>query len=168
MGCHILCLIQANWISLSKRLILFCCINFVWHFSDRTWHSLKERFRKRIMPRLHTYIQFGLSEASLQKFVHRISIKQEGTVIHKQIHQSLIYPNVSYPDCSMSLLWKSDRKPSIYICLYLLIDVQETEDSKCDKCCLTLPLSLHSSISLLAYPSSCLLPPLTNEFSVPY
>ncbi|KAK4324359.1 hypothetical protein Pmani_004986 [Petrolisthes manimaculis] len=46
-------------------------------FNHRTWHSLKERFRKRIMSRLHTYLQFGLEQESLDKFIKRINIKPE-------------------------------------------------------------------------------------------
>ncbi|XP_071544136.1 uncharacterized protein [Panulirus ornatus] len=32
----------------------------------RSWHSMKERYRKRIIPRLHTYLQFGLSRDTIR------------------------------------------------------------------------------------------------------
>ncbi|XP_069165533.1 myb-like protein X isoform X2 [Procambarus clarkii] len=48
-------------------------------FSNRSWHGLKERFRKRIFPRLHTYLQFGLSQDIVRRLQARIPFHPEST-----------------------------------------------------------------------------------------
>ncbi|XP_053627219.1 uncharacterized protein [Cherax quadricarinatus] len=40
--------------------------------SKRSWHGLKERFKKRIYPRLHCYLQFGVSENTMLRFMSKI------------------------------------------------------------------------------------------------
>lgn len=46
-------------------MIFIMKIQFI---TDRSWHSLKERYRKRIVPNLHIYQRYGLHKTMLERF----------------------------------------------------------------------------------------------------
>lgn len=55
-------------ITLLMIMMMVISIMKIQLITDRSWHSLKERYRKRIVPNLHIYQRFGLSKTMLQRF----------------------------------------------------------------------------------------------------